>query len=272
MSRISASFAAVRSQGRKALIPYITAGDPHPDHTVSLMHALVEGGADVIELGVPFSDPMADGPVIQLACERALVHGTSLRQVLTMVRRFRERDARTPVVLMGYLNPIAHLGIEAFSVQARDAGVDGVLIVDLAVEEAPGFIEPLKAAGLDLIFLLAPTSPAERIERVASQGSGYLYYVSVKGVTGAAHLDVASVEAKLEEIRRHTDLPLAVGFGIRDAESAAKVARVADGVIVGSALVGLIERHRHEPARLPGLLTQTLGAMRRAMDSGGRAA
>jgi tryptophan synthase alpha chain len=269
MSRISARLAAVKSRGRKALIPYITAGDPHPQETVGLMHALVEGGADVIELGVPFSDPMADGPVIQLACERALAHGTSLRQVIGMVASFRQRDAQTPVVLMGYLNPIEHIGVAAFAAEAKAAGVDGVLIVDLAVEEAGDFTPTLRAAEIDLIFLLAPTSPPERIRAVASQAGGYLYYVSLKGVTGSANLDVAAVEAKLNEIRRYTALPLAVGFGIRDAESAARVARVADGVIVGSALVSEIEKHQKQAQVLPGLLKDKLGAMRLAMDQQG---
>lgn len=266
MSLISARLAAVKSRGRKALIPYITAGDPHPRETVGLMHALVAGGADILELGVPFSDPMADGPVIQLACERALAHGTSLRQVIAMVAEFRKRDAQTPVVLMGYLNPIEHIGIAAFAAEASAAGVDGVLIVDLAVEEAADFSAPLREAAIDLIFLLAPTSPPARIQAVASQAGGYLYYVSVKGVTGSAQLDVASVEAKLNEIRRYTDLPLAVGFGIRDAESAARVARIADGVIVGSALVNEIDKHQAQPQLLPDLLRDKLGAMRRAMD------
>jgi len=270
MSRIASCLAAVKSQGRKALIPYITAGDPHPRDTVSLMRALVDGGADIIELGVPFSDPMADGPVIQLACERALVHGTSLRQILGMVREFRESDTKTPIVLMGYLNPIEHIGVAAFADEARSSGVDGVLIVDLAIEEAADFSSPLRAAGIDLIFLLAPTSPPERIQAVAAQASGYLYYVSVKGVTGSSKLDVSDVEMKLQQIRRYTDLPLAVGFGIRDAESAALVARVADGVIVGSALVTEIDKHQAQPEVLPGLLREKLGAMRQAMDNEGR--
>lgn len=267
MSRISARLAAVKDRGRKALIPYITAGDPHPAQTVGLMHALVEGGADILELGVPFSDPMADGPVIQLACERALAHGTSLRQVIGMVAEFRQRDSQTPVVLMGYLNPIEHIGIAAFAAEAGAAGVDGVLIVDLAVEEAGEFTSPLRKAGIDLIFLIAPTSPVARIQAVASQAGGYLYYVSVKGVTGSSQLDVASVEAKLNQIRRYTALPLAVGFGIRDPESAAKVARIADGVIVGSVLVGEIEKHQGQAQLLPEILKEKLGAMRRAMDS-----
>jgi tryptophan synthase alpha chain len=220
MNRIDAVFAALRQRGGKALIPFITAGDPHPDHTVALMHALVRGGADIIELGVPFSDPMADGPVIQLACERALVHGTSLWNCVAMVAEFRKTDTTTPVVLMGYLNPIEARGLELFASRAREAGVDGVLVVDLSIEEAPELAPRFKAEGLDLIFLLAPTSPDERIAEIAEQASGYLYYVSLKGVTGAATLDIGSVGEKLAAIRRHTSLPLAVGFGIRDAETA----------------------------------------------------
>jgi len=266
MSRIKGVFDALRARGRKALVPYITAGDPHPRHTVALMHALVKGGADLIELGVPFSDPMADGPVIQLACERALAHGTSLWQVLEMVMEFRQTDSATPVVLMGYLNPIEARGFGKFAERARAAGVDGVLVVDLAVEEAPEIAPVFRAAGLDCIFLLAPTSSAARIAAIAEQASGYLYYVSLKGVTGAATLDIASVEAKVAEIRRQTQLPIAVGFGIRDAESAAKVGQVADAVVVGSALVSQIEKHRDEPAILPELLTRQLGALRAALD------
>ncbi|MGQ0529510.1 MAG: tryptophan synthase subunit alpha [Panacagrimonas sp.] len=268
MSRIAGVFESLKSAGRKALIPYITAGDPHPDHTVGLMQALVEAGADILELGVPFSDPMADGPVIQLACERALLHHTSLRQVIGMVAEFRQRDTRTPVVLMGYLNPIEALGLAHFAQSASAAGVDGVLVVDLAVEEAPEFSPTLRAAGLDCIFLLAPTSPAARIRAAAELASGYLYYVSLKGVTGAANLDVDSVAAKLAEIRGITALPVAVGFGIRDAASASAVAAVSDGVIVGSALVSEIERNQNNPSSLAALLRGKLAPMRAAMDAG----
>ncbi len=266
MSRLQQTFTALKSAKRKALIPYITAGDPHPKHTVGLMHALVKAGADVIELGVPFSDPMADGPTIQLACERALTHGTSLWMVCDMVAEFRKTDSKTSVVLMGYLNPIEMRGLEAFAKKAQAAGVDGVLIVDLAVEEAGEYLPTLRAHDLDCIFLLAPTSPAERIAAVAREASGYLYYVSLKGVTGAATLDVASVASKLAEIRKHTQLPLAVGFGIRDAASAAAVGKVADGVVVGSALVSLIEKNADTPERLPALLASQLQTMRDALD------
>ena len=269
MSRLQAKFADLRARGRKGLVPYITAGDPHPSRTVALMHALVAGGADVIELGVPFSDPMADGPVIQLACERALKHGTSLWHVLDLVASFRRKDADTPVVLMGYLNPIETRGVEAFARKAQASGVDGVLVVDLAVEEAPEFAPILRAHGLDNVFLLAPTSPAARIAAIAREASGYLYYVSLKGVTGAKSLDVGSVREKLAEIRRHTQLPVAVGFGVRDPQTAAQVAAVADAVVVGSALVGEVARHAKKPAGLPKVLQSRLAAMRRAVDRRG---
>lgn len=266
MSRITRTLAALKIADRKALIPYITAGDPQPAHTVRLMHALVKGGADILELGVPFSDPMADGPVIQLACERALAQGTTLTRVLELVTEFRRSDTHTPVVLMGYLNPIERFGLAAFAAAARQAGVDGVLVVDLAVEEAPEFAPVLRAQGLDCIFLLAPTSSAARIQAIAREASGYLYYVSLKGVTGAATLDVASVERKLAEIRQHTALPVAVGFGVRDAETAALLSRMADGVVVGSALVSEIEKHQADPTALPEILAAKLQAMRKSMD------
>jgi len=266
MSRIQSRFAALKAANRKALIPFITGGDPAPAHTVDLMHALVAGGADVIELGMPFSDPMADGPTIQLACERALAAGTTLTKIIALVAEFRRSDTTTPVVLMGYLNPIEHRGLEAFATQAKAAGVDGVLIVDLAVEETPEFAPVFKRAGLDLIFLIAPTSTPARIAAVAQQASGYLYYVSLKGVTGSAALDVDSVAAKLAEIRAVTVLPIAVGFGIRDAASAAAVGKVADGVVVGSALVSEIEKHAAQPETLPTLLRDKLLAMRVALD------
>lgn len=267
MSRIATTFAALRASGRKALIPYITAGDPGPSHTVAFLHALVRGGADVIELGVPFSDPMADGPTIQLACERALQHGTGLWQILEMVAEFRRQDTKTPIVLMGYLNPVETRGVEAFAERAKAAGVDGVLLVDLAVEEAARYLAPLRAQGIDTIFLLAPTSPAARIEAIAREASGYLYYVSLKGVTGAASLDLASVEARLADIRRHTALPLAVGFGIRDAATAQAIGRIADGVVVGSALVSEIEKLQHRPQEIPARLEAALRALRQALDA-----
>uniref|UniRef100_UPI00355A391C tryptophan synthase subunit alpha n=1 Tax=Sulfuricaulis sp. TaxID=2003553 RepID=UPI00355A391C len=222
MSRIAEKFQTLQQQGRRALIPYIAAGDPEPWITVPLMHALVKNGADILELGVPFSDPMADGPVIQRAAERALKHKISLTNVLAMVREFRDKDKTTPVVLMGYLNPIEVMGYPRFAQEAAAAGADGVLTVDLPPEEADGFQPAMKGQGLDTIFLLAPTSPVERIKLIAKAASGFIYYVSLRGVTGAANLDVREVAAKLKEIRAHTKLPLGVGFGIGSPEAAAQ--------------------------------------------------
>jgi len=268
MSRIASCFQTLRRTGRKALIPYITAGDPQPALTVPLLHAMVAAGADLIELGVPFSDPMADGPVIQRACERALRQGVSLRQVLELVQAFRREDRTTPLVLMGYLNPIERMGYQDFARAAAAAGVDGVLTVDLPPEEAQDLLTALLARELDPIFLLAPTSTPERIQKVAALARGYVYYVSLKGVTGAATLDVFDVGQKLDVIRRYTDLPVGVGFGIKDAATAAAVARLADAVVVGSALVAWIEQLADEPERLQAEIVGLLAAMRRAMDAG----
>lgn len=267
MSRISQCFAALKVKDKKALIPYVTAGDPQPAVTVPLMHAMVEAGADIIELGVPFSDPMADGPVIQLACERALSHGTRLLDVLSMVKTFREKDDTTPVVLMGYLNPIEALGYSSFAGQAKAAGVDGVLTVDLPPEESAEFVEAMKQNALDVIYLLAPTTQESRIEQVCEYGSGYVYYVSVKGVTGSAALDVSEVASKLEIVRRHTDMPVGVGFGIRDGASAAAVAEVADGVIVGSVLVNAIAEKVNQPEQISKDVAGIIAQMRGAMDA-----
>lgn len=241
MSRIKTRMDALQAAGKKALIPYVTAGDPYADATPEIMHALAAGGADVIELGVPFSDPMADGPVIQKASERALARGISLERVLAMVHTFRHSDASTPVVLMGYANPVEHYGVERFVADAKAAGVDGVLIVDYPPEECEDFAAALKAAGLDPIFLLAPTSTELRMAQVGRIASGYVYYVSLKGVTGAGHLDTEAVAAMLPRIRAHVPLPLGVGFGIRDAGTAQAVARVADAVVIGSRLVQILE-------------------------------
>jgi tryptophan synthase alpha chain len=238
MSRIAATFQALG--GRKALIPYVTAGDPYADVTPELMLALARAGADIIELGVPFSDPMADGPVIQQASERALARGIGLRHVLQMVREFRARDDVTPVVLMGYANPVERYGADRFVVDAQAAGVDGVLVVDYPPEECEGFAARLREHGLDPIFLLAPTSTDERMAQVGRIASGYVYYVSLKGVTGAGHLDAGAVAEMLPRIRRHVGLPVGVGFGIRDAASAQAVGRSADAVVIGSALVQLL--------------------------------
>jgi len=267
MSRIAARFAELRSSGRKALIPFITAGDPQPGVTVPTMHALVEAGADLIELGVPFSDPMADGPVIQYASERALKHNVSLRDVLAMVRKFREKDTSTPVVLMGYLNPVERMGYEQFAAEAAAAGVDGVLTVDMPPEEADGLEAALRPKGLDPIFLLAPTTTPERVSRICQAASGFVYYVSVKGITGAGHLDVADVAQRLEIIRARTDLPVGVGFGIQDGASAAKIAQVADAVIVGSALVRRIEALQAEPDKIPAAAGAFVAELRQAMNN-----
>jgi tryptophan synthase alpha chain len=268
MSRIAQTFAQAQAAGRKLLIPYITAGDPNPRATVPLMQALVAAGADILELGVPFSDPMADGPVIQAACERALAQGVSLRGILEMVREFRRQDTRTPVVLMGYLNPIEAMGYAEFAAAAQAAGVDGVLVVDLMPEESEILLPLLRAQGLDSIYLVAPTTTEARMDEIARLASGYLYYVSFKGVTGANRLDVAEVAGKLEQLRRHTRLPVAVGFGIRDAKSTTRGGAVADAVVVGSALVSLIGQPGRDEAALRQSVSQALGDMRRALDEG----
>ena len=252
MSRIAATFERLRASKRKALIPYVTAGFPFADITPALMHGMVEAGADIIELGVPFSDPMADGPVIQKAGEQALALGIGMTQVLAMVRTFRERDSDTPVVLMGYANPVERYdlshGSGAFIRDAAAAGVDGVLVVDYPPEECEQFAADLKAAGVDLIFLLAPTSTDKRMQQVARIASGYVYYVSLKGVTGAANLDTAAVEQMLPRIRQHVKVPVGVGFGIRDAESARVVGRVADAVVIGTRIIQLLESQPRERA------------------------
>jgi tryptophan synthase alpha chain len=248
MSRIKTAFERLAGAGRRALIPFITAGDPDAALTLPLMHALVEAGADVIELGVPFSDPMADGPTIQRASERALAKGMSLRKVLQLVVEFRKADDQTPVVLMGYANPIEAMGLEKFAAAAAQAGVDGVLVVDYPPEEATAFGTTMKAHGMDPIFLLAPTSTAERIEQVAGVASGYVYYVSLAGVTGSGALNVEAVAERLPLIREKTGLPVGVGFGIRDAATAARIARIADAVVVGSRIIEEIEKSTAENA------------------------
>ena len=269
MSRIPATFARLAQQRRKALIPYMTAGFPWPDITPELMHAMVAAGCDVIELGVPFSDPMADGPVIQKAGERALAQGVGLAQVLQMVQAFRERDQDTPVVLMGYANPVERYslarGAGAFARDAARAGVDGVLVVDYPPEECEAFAAELKSAGVDLIFLLAPTSTDHRMQQVARVASGYVYYVSLKGVTGAGHLDTAAVERMLPRIREHVRIPVGVGFGIRDAASARAVSRVADAVVIGTKIIQLIEDQPRE--RVGPAAAAFLREIRQALDS-----
>jgi len=242
VSRIAGRFRELAEQGRKALIPYVVAGDPSLEATVPLMHRLVESGADIIELGVPFSDPMSEGPVIQLAHERALAHGTSLRDAIALVAQFRRDDATTPVLLMGYANPMEHMGYAAFADAATDAGIDAMLAVDLPPEEVGQVNAELHRVGMDNIFLVAPTTPEARVARIAAQASGFIYYVSLKGVTGAGHLDLDAVRTGVAGIQEHTALPVAVGFGIKDAESAKAIAATAAGVVVGSALVSRIAR------------------------------
>lgn len=269
MSRIQATFATLHAKGRKALIPYVTAGFPYADITPALMHGMVTAGADIIELGVPFSDPSADGPVIQRAGERALALGIGLKQVLGMVKTFRKRDKRTPVVLMGYANPIerwelAH-GAGAFARDAAAAGVDGVLVVDYPPEECTDFAAALRAAGIDLIFLLAPTSTEERMREVARVASGYVYYVSLKGVTGSGALDTAEVQAMLPRIRHHVHIPVGVGFGIRDARTAAAIGQAADAVVIGSRLIEQIESQPHE--KVAAAAADFLRPIRAALDA-----
>ena len=246
MSRIDGVFETLKRAGRKALIPYITAGDPYPGATVDIMLALASNGADVIELGVPFSDPMADGPVIQKAAERALTHGIGMSQVLAYVEAFRRRNQTTPVVLMGYANPVERYGVDRFVAAAKAAGVDGVLVVDYPPEECEAFAALLRHNALDPVFLLAPTSTESRMREVGRIASGYVYYVSLKGVTGAGHLDVAAVAEMIPRIRSHVSIPVGVGFGIRDAQTARAVAAVSDAVVFGSALVQLMEREARE--------------------------
>ena len=265
MSRIAATFDALKQQSRKALIPFFTAGDPVPSLAVPIMHALVKGGADVIEIGVPFSDPMADGPVIQRSSERALKHGVSLKDVLGFVTEFRQRDATTPVVVFGYANPIESMGVERFADAAGAAGADGVLVVDYPPEEARGLAGLLDARGLDMIFLLSPTTTEARLKQVAALGRGYLYYVSLKGVTGAANIDVADVAQQVERIRAVASLPVGVGFGIRDAATARTVAGLSDAVVIGSALVQEIEKAPRDA--VTARVERFLAPIRDAMDS-----
>ena len=240
MSRIAGRLAELKTASKKALIPYFVSGDPSLSATVDMMHALVDSGADILELGVGFSDPMAEGPTIQLAHERALANKVSLRDTLAMVAEFRQTDTTTPVVLMGYANPIEVMGYQRFAEQAKAAGVDGVLVVDLPPEEADQFQSILSQFEIDNIFLIAPTTEFSRVQKIVKAATGYFYYVSLKGVTGAGHMDVDSVKSKLAEIRTVTDLPLCVGFGIKDADSARQIAALADGAVVGSAIVDRI--------------------------------
>jgi tryptophan synthase alpha chain len=265
MSRIAATFAALQASGRKALIPYIASGDPYADATVDIMLAMTDAGADVIELCVPFSDPMADGPVIQKAGERALARGIGMPQVLAFVRGFRLKNDHTPVVLMGYANPIERYGVDRFVADAKAAGVDGVLVVDYPPEECEAFAATLKGNGIDPIFLLAPTSTEARMQHVGRIASGYVYYVSLKGVTGAGHLDTAAVALMIPRIKTFVKLPVGVGFGIRDAKTAQAVAAVSDAVVIGTALVQLLETcTRDNVAAAAG---EFIAEIRKALDS-----
>ncbi|MGP1692276.1 MAG: tryptophan synthase subunit alpha [Giesbergeria sp.] len=267
--RIATTFEQLAARGRKALIPYVTAGFPFADITPALMHGMVGAGADVIELGVPFSDPMADGPVIQKAGEKALALGVGLKQVLGYVREFREENQTTPVVLMGYANPVERYdqihGAGAFVRDAAAAGVDGVLIVDYPPEECEAFAGALRAHGMDLIFLLAPTSTSERMAQVARVASGYVYYVSLKGVTGSGTLDTAAVEAMLPRIRKHVSIPVGVGFGIRDAATAQAIGKVADAVVIGSRIIQLLDGQPHE--KVVPVAVDFLRGIRKALDA-----
>ncbi len=267
MSRITKTLENLKQAGRKALIPFITAGDPNPGFTVPAMHEMVKAGADVIELGVPFSDPMADGPVIQRASERALAHKMSLRKVLELVREFRLQDDATPVVLMGYLNPVESLGYQNFVDKAKEVGVDGILTVDMPPEESSELLPMLDKAGIDPIFLLAPNSTEERIAKMGQLGRGYLYYVSLKGVTGASHLNLGDVERKIKEIRKLTSLPIEIGFGVKNAETAAAVSKLGDGVVVGSALVGKIEAAGEDTSLALRDITDLLSSMRKSLNA-----
>lgn len=266
MNRIDRRFQALKASGRKALVPYVTAGHPSPDSTVEILHAAVAAGADLVELGMPFTDVFADGPVIQNACARALEQGMNLDRLLAMVREFREGDADTPLILMGYTNPIERRGPERFAAEAAEAGVDGMLIVDCPADEADALRDLLKAEGLHQIFLVAPTTNERRLAHAARLGGGFVYYVSIKGVTGAASLDLGSLAPMLERVRHAVDLPLAVGFGIRDPDQAAAVARLADAVVIGSALVDRLDR-AVDTAAAVAVVADFLAPVRQAMDN-----
>lgn len=267
MSRLTKRFADLKASARKALIPYIMTSDPQPEVTLPLMHSMVNAGADVIELGVPFSDPMADGPVIQQAAERSLEFGTSLHDVFKVVQRFRETDNATPIIMMGYLNPIEVMGYATFAEQAADAGIDGIITVDMPPEEAVDYIAALRQHDIDPVFLLAPTTSEARMDKIAAVASGFAYYVSLKGVTGAASLDVAGVAERMTTIRKHIKIPVGVGFGIKDAATAAAVSDCADAVVVGSAIVGQMALHSGNTEKIITSVTDLLASMRKAMDA-----
>lgn len=266
-NRLKYCFVKLKEKNKKALIPFVTAGDSNKSITVPLMHRMVESGADIIELGIPFSDPMADGPTIQLACERALVHHTSVTDIIAMVKEFREKNTITPIVLMGYLNPIEAFGYENFAKAASNVGIDGLLTVDLPPEESTQLTQILVKYQIDPIFLLSPTTTAERIKRIVNVASGYLYYVSLKGVTGSSMLNIEEVAKKVAAIRTQTNLPIGVGFGIKDAASATAVSNVSDGVIVGSAIVKIIENNPDDADTILDQIGALLHSMRKTMDT-----
>ncbi len=267
MSRIAKRFEQLARQGKKALIPYLTAGDPTLAATVPLLHAMVEAGADILEVGVPFSDPMAEGPVIQRAMERALEHHVGLHHVIDMVAEFRKQDKETPVLLMGYLNPVEVMGYEQFVTQAIAAGIDGVLLVDLPPDEAGDLLSITRAKGLDMVFLVSPTTTQARIKLISQASSGFVYYVSLKGVTGAGHLDTAEVVRRVGLIKAETRLPVGVGFGIKDAASARQIGEVADAVVVGSALVKLIEANLDSTDKAKVAIAELISSMRKELDT-----
>lgn len=271
MSRIAGIFEELRACGRKAVIPYVVAGDPSPEGTVTLLHELVKSGADVIEVGVPFSDPMAEGPVIQKGHERALANGMTLRKVLSIVAEFRRQDAKTPIVMMGYANPIERFGYEAFANACAEAGVDGLITVDLPPEEVDAIDSALQAVGLDNIFLISPTTPERRVQTIVERARGFIYCVAVKGVTGSGQLDTAAVAESVGRIRSKTPLPIAVGFGIKDAKSASAVAAAADAVVVGSALIDKMEQvaaaGEASQIQIHGAAVQLLQSIRAGVDS-----
>jgi tryptophan synthase alpha chain len=266
MNRLETCFLNLREQGKTALVPYIVTGDPGLDLTVPLMRSMVRAGANIIELGVPFSDPMADGPVIQRAAERALKFETSLEDVFEIVKTFRQRDDKTPIILMGYLNPIEVMGYDRFVKEANLAGVDGVLTVDLPPEEAHEFTSICSDEGLDPIYLIAPTTNPKRMDMISKFAKGFVYYVSIKGITGAANINVKEVSSRVDTIREHIHLPVGVGFGIKDAATAAKVAKNADAVVIGSAIINLIEDNLQSPAKIVTVVADFLAGVRTALD------
>ncbi|THB68756.1 MAG: tryptophan synthase subunit alpha [Gammaproteobacteria bacterium] len=266
MNRIEKRVTACRESGRKMLIPFITAGDPDLKITLQTMQSMVKAGADMIELGIPFSDPVADGPVIQRACERALLNTVTTKQVVDIVKEFRKTDQETPIIFMGYMNPIEVMGYSKFTTLISEAGVDAVIAVDMTPEESNEYSKAMNAAGLESIYLITPTTPEERIKRIVSLAGGFVYYVSVRGVTGAAELDLNEISAKIKQIKQHTKLPVGVGFGIRDQKSATEIASVSDAVIIGSAIVRIHENLNQTPEQIPAAVSEFITGIRTALD------